>query len=80
MSSKINVTLKPIEKVVQVYSGRPGCMCGCQGTYWEDKKAIKRIYNVMAKNSNNVYSYNDAIDHFACLDYSPNRSYVVYYK
>jgi len=79
MSDKIKVMLKPIEKVVQVYSGRPGCMCGCQGTYREDKKAIKRIYNIMAK-SPDIYSYNNSIDHFACLNYSPNRIYVIYYK
>lgn len=29
-------------EVCQVYAGRPGCMCGCRGTYRETSAAIKR--------------------------------------
>lgn len=41
-------------KVTQVYSGRPGCACGCRGTYYEEgspsfkrmvTKTLRRIAN-----------------------------------
>ena len=32
------ITIKP-EKVTKVYSGRPGCMCGCRGIYRYPKTA-----------------------------------------
>lgn len=31
----------------KVYSGRPGCGCGCNGKYWEDARNIKRIVKIM---------------------------------
>lgn len=27
-------SLPPLQEIAQVYSGRPGCMCGCLGKYW----------------------------------------------
>lgn len=31
------------ETIYRVYSGKPGCGCGCNGTYWEDDRNIRRI-------------------------------------
>lgn len=39
----------PFEKIARVYSGKPGCGCGCRGTYWEDARNIKRVVDVMNK-------------------------------
>jgi len=34
MSKEIKVTTQlDYSQVVRVYSGRPGCMCGCRGSY-----------------------------------------------
>ena len=39
MSDKVKITsLKPISEVVRVYSGRPGCACGCRGKYYPSSK------------------------------------------
>lgn len=32
-----------VEQVAQVYSGKPGCACGCRGAYRQDARNIKRI-------------------------------------
>lgn len=31
------------ETVYRVYTGKPGCGCGCRGTYWEDARNIRRV-------------------------------------
>ena len=28
--------------VLKVYSGRPGCMCGCQGKYWSSSMSARK--------------------------------------
>jgi hypothetical protein len=38
----------------KVYSGRPGCGCGCRGRYWTDKRNIKRIVNTMNARSSEI--------------------------
>lgn len=39
MSTKIIITtLKPITEIKRVYSGKLGCMCGCNGNYFTDEK------------------------------------------
>jgi hypothetical protein len=94
MAEKIQVALQSIEKVVRVYSGHPGCACGCQGRYWpedgalgvhqgnaKDQRAIKRIYNIFQSvNPASVYTYTEAEDHFVCLDVSATRTYTMYYR
>jgi hypothetical protein len=30
-----------VDKTIRSYTGRPGCMCGCMGTYNEGKRARK---------------------------------------
>jgi nitrogenase subunit NifH len=37
-------------RVVRVYSGRPGCGCGCRGNYSDNKSAITRVLNAMKAN------------------------------
>ncbi len=37
-------------KVTRVYSGRPGCGCGCRGKYYDDTRNIKRIVKAMYNN------------------------------
>ena len=32
-------------KVVQAYSGRRGCQCGCRGRYTKNPTSIKRMVN-----------------------------------
>jgi len=77
--------LPSFEKIERVYSGKPGCMCGCNGNYWpensndtptsKDTKAFKRIYNILQQNiqqvTNNEYWYE--------LIISPTRKYVIYF-
>lgn len=40
--------------IVRVYSGRPGCGCGCQGTYWEDAHNIRRVAAAMNRRLDEV--------------------------
>lgn len=35
--------------VTRVYSGRPGCACGCRGTYSDSKGQITRVTNILRK-------------------------------
>lgn len=35
------------ESIKRVYSGKPGCGCGCRGKYSEDPKTIKLIVGKM---------------------------------
>lgn len=35
--------------VVRVYSGKPGCGCGCRGKYYEDERNIRRVVSWMKR-------------------------------
>lgn len=37
--------MNPIDPstIVRVYSGKPGCGCGCNGKYYEDTRNIRRV-------------------------------------
>ncbi len=35
------------DKIVSVYSGRPGCACGCRGNHSKTKRAITTVVNKM---------------------------------
>lgn len=89
MDEKIPVNeLKPIEKVSRVYSGKPGCMCGCRGKYWpktqndthtaNDKKMIKKIYKLFTENMANLITYNTTGCNFVSYDL-PTKKYVIYF-
>jgi len=43
MSEQIVIKeLRPIEQIDQVYSGKPGCACGCRGTYYPANEQVAR--------------------------------------
>ena len=42
------------DAIVKVYSGRPGCGCGCRGRYFEDARNITRVVNAMNKRADEV--------------------------
>lgn len=37
------------ENVARVYSGKPGCMCGCRGKYSDSGRGTKIIFNKVMK-------------------------------
>ena len=39
-----------VDQTVRSYSGRPGCMCGCNGTYNEGERARKMAATALLKN------------------------------
>jgi hypothetical protein len=41
-----------VDQTVRSYSGRPGCMCGCNGTYNEGERARKMAMTALLKNEN----------------------------
>lgn len=76
------------QNVVKVYSGKPGCMCGCRGnwTYSENAKSdcgyeptrnervVSRIYNAVMSNPDRITDV-DA----GCVYVNGNRNMVVYF-
>ena len=78
------------DKVLMVYSGRPGCACGCQGLYWYNPKYVelgskKRGYTVEPSEVNkgqvtriiNILKRNIASVEMGgeCLAYDTNKVY-----
>ena len=48
-----------VDQTVRSYSGRPGCMCGCQGTYNDGERARKMAITALLKNPDaRVQSWN----------------------
>lgn len=41
-----------LDQTVRSYSGKPGCMCGCNGTYNESERARKMAMTALLKNAN----------------------------
>ena len=39
-----------VNDTVRAYSGKPGCMCGCVGTYNETERARKMALTALLKN------------------------------
>ena len=84
------ISLKPFNEVMQVYSGHPGCACGCQGKYYpnsesdnptlKDKRMMMRVYKLFKNNMSNVYSYKDREDQFIVLNKGANRTYTIYWR
>jgi hypothetical protein len=52
-------------QVVQVYQGRPGCACGCQGTYSDDPKVIEAVLTILKRRASEVF----------CMDLTDNLAY-----
>ena len=67
-----------VNDVKKVYSGKPGCMCGCRGDYNDDKtsRGFKVLANRVLKSVNAVYALDGQ---YAYLD-SATRHVVVYFK
>ena len=61
------------QAVNRVYSGRPGCMCGCRGSYSSARGQVTRVLNIMAANADRVV----VDDNMLTLDLD-NRSYTAY--
>ena len=40
-----------VEHTIESYSGKPGCMCGCNGTYNASTRARKMAITAMLKNA-----------------------------
>jgi hypothetical protein len=65
-------------KVVRVYSGRPGCACGCRGNYSENPATIARIVNRI--NALGAQTYDGSEQEFAFADNDEGtRTYTAYY-
>lgn len=72
------VNLTP-DKVERAYSGKPGCMCGCKGKYYEaGHKQITRILNIL-KTDPRVRLMDGYILHIDEFD-AGDRNYVCYLK
>lgn len=39
-----------VDQTIRSYSGRPGCMCGCNGTYNDGERARKMAITALLKN------------------------------
>lgn len=92
MSDEIIINkIKPLLEVKRVYSGKPGCACGCRGKYYPDSenkltsnsdmKMIKKVYRLFQSyvNQGKVYSWEDTQDKFVKLDIGENRTYTLHY-
>lgn len=38
------------KKILRVYSGKPGCGCGCNGAYYTEGPMLKRVSNIIRGN------------------------------
>jgi len=66
------LTLEP-QNISRVYSGRPGCMCGCRGNYSTNPAQITRVCNVIkALGGQSTPDWHTAE--------TPTRSYTAYLK
>ena len=70
-----------LSNVLRVYSGKPGCMCGCKGKYseaGESDRSVKIIYNKVMKDPAHVIEGSGSFV-YAYVD-TPTRTLVVYFK
>jgi len=63
-----------VTKVVRVYSGLRGCMCGCRGKYSESDRSKKIILNKILKNPNHKFE-----EDYVYVD-TASRTLVAYFK
>lgn len=64
-----------IHNIDRVYSGKQGCMCGCNGNYYTEGRMIKRVYNIVMSHPKLKIEGT-----FAYIDDRSGRNYVVYFK
>jgi len=63
--------------IKRVYSGKPGCMCGCRGKYTESGAQVTKVYNMVMNHPDVKFS---EVGKCAYLEPVGNRNYVVYFK
>jgi len=63
-----------LANVERVYSGKPGCMCGCRGTYSTSQRSVKILFNKVMNNPAHKMDGNIAYVETA------TRNLVVYFK
>jgi hypothetical protein len=44
-------------KVLKVYSGKPGCGCGCRGTYYESGPMLTKITNIIKTHAHEAHFF-----------------------
>jgi hypothetical protein len=69
-----------LEHTVRAYSGKPGCMCGCNGTYKETERARKMAATALLKNPEvRLQSWKESDGDAGCLFVeTPTRNRVLY--
>lgn len=70
---------------VKVYSGKPGCMCGCKGKYIsfdKDPKAAKQMYSRIMKLVENDDLYKEEVERTDSYLFVSNgsRYYCIYFS
>jgi len=70
-----------VEHTVRSYSGKPGCMCGCMGTYNESARVRKMAITQMTKDSEvrlQTWDHNDDSDAGCLYIRTETRNRVLY--
>jgi ABC-type transporter Mla MlaB component len=71
-----------VEHTLESYSGQPGCMCGCRGTYKTSVRARKMAITAMLNNSHarlDDFGRVDSAGVAGCVHYSTaTRNRVLY--
>ena len=69
-----------LEHTVRAYSGRPGCMCGCNGSYKESERARKMAITQLLKDpAVRLDSWKESGGDAGCLFVqTPTRNRVLY--
>lgn len=68
-----------VDQTVRSYSGRPGCMCGCQGTYNDSERARKMAVTALLKNPAVRFQVWESKYDAGCMFvHTPTRTRVLY--
>lgn len=69
-----------LEHTVRSYSGKPGCMCGCNGVYNESERARKMALTQLLKNpAMRVQTWKESGGDAGCVYVeTPTRNRVLY--
>lgn len=71
---------KKFPMIASVYSGRPGCACGCRGTHTENPSSVTRVVRTLESNAADVRVIKGLGGELIfCLD-TETRAYAVYCK
>lgn len=69
-----------LDQTLRSYSGKPGCMCGCQGTYNESARSRKMAMTALLKNPNTrLQKWKSSEEYVGCLFFqTATRARVLY--